>query len=59
MPSYTCPPQDLLVQRNFQWDEGLLGLHAGVQPSPLVPLFSLFEAISRKGETLILHWEKH
>lgn len=53
MPSYTCPPQDLLVQRNFQWDEGMM------QPSPLVPLFSLFEAISRKGATLTLHWEKH
>lgn len=58
MPGYTCP-QHLLGQKNFQWDEGLLGLHAGVQPSPLVPPFSLCAAISRKGETLTLHWEKH
>lgn len=31
----------------------------GVQPGPLVPPFSLFEVLSRKGETLTLHWEKH
>lgn len=38
---------------------GLLGLHVGVQPSPLVPPLSLFEALNRKDETLTHHWEKH
>lgn len=62
MPSYTCPPQHLLGWRNFQWDEGLLGLRraaCGGAAQPTASPFSLFGALSRKGETLTLHWEKH
>lgn len=62
MPSYTCPQQHLLGWRNFQWDERLLGPRGAVcgdTAQPTAPPFSLFGALSRKGEALTLHWEKH
>lgn len=59
MLGHTFPPQHLLGCRGFGWEEGFPGRHVGVRHSPVVLPLSLFEALSRKDETLIPHWEKH